>query len=321
MDNAGSGQVKLIEPEKICRPVLVLISETNQTHYERCKQELILKAYSVSTQRTYLNEIHVFLQWCANKDAACITIDQLRAYFEGILKEGYSIHLVHSRLNAVKFLYEKVLKGPGFWVDLPRPKKGFQVPGFFSDSEVAAILNHTTNLKHKTMLAVCYGSGLRVSELINLKVSDILGDRRCILVRNGKGRKDRVVPLSGVVLILLREYYRQYRPDVKGYLFPGQYPGQAYSSRSVQLVLQAAKEKAGVIRPGSVHALRHSFATHLLDRGTDISMIQKLLGHNDLKTTLRYLHTTHKDLIRIISPIENLGIELPKPLPPGELPK
>lgn len=297
------------------RSLLLKLCDVNDAHYQRCRQELVLKAYSVNTQRTYLNEISFFLQWCGSKDAQLLTTERIREYFERLLNEGYSINLVHSRLNDVKFLYEKVLKGSGFWVDPPRPRKGFQLPNFFSADEVTAILNQTANLKHKTMLAVCYGSGLRVSELVKLKVRDVFGDRRCLLVQNGKGRKDGIVPLSGVVLVLLREYYKAYRPPLKGYLFLGQYEGQPYSTRSVQLVLQAAKQKAGIIKAGAVHALRHSFATHLLDKGTDISMIQKLLGHNDLKTTLRYLHTSHKDLLGIISPIEHLNIQLPKQPP------
>lgn len=297
------------------KPALLKVSEENEMHLQQCKQELILKAYSTSTQRTYLNELRCYFYWCGKNNATSYGITELRNYFEQLLTEGYSANLVHSRLNAVKFFYEKVLKRPGFLIDLPRPQKGWQLPAFFSAAEVAAILNYTDNLKHKTMLAVCYGSGLRVSELVNLKVRNILGDRRCILVQSGKGKKDRLVPLSITVLVLLREYYKQYRPCVSGYLFPGQFPGEPYSTRSAQLVLQAAKQKAGIIKQGGMHALRHSFATHLLDKGTDISMIQKLLGHNDIRTTLRYLHTSHKDLLGIVSPIDHLNIVVPKSLP------
>ena len=297
------------------RPVLVRISEENETHIQRCKQELILKAYSTSTQRTYLNELRCYFYWCGTTNAAAYGIVELRAYFEQLLTDGYSANLVHSRLNAVKFFYEKVMKREAFLMDLPRPQKGWQLPAFFSAAEVAAILNYTDNLKHKTMLAVCYGSGLRVSELVKLKVQNILGDRRCILVESGKGKKDRIVPLSATVLILLREYYKQYRPAITGYLFPGQFPGEPYSVRSAQLILQTAKQKAGIIKQGGIHALRHSFATHLLDKGTDISMIQKILGHNDIRTTLRYLHTSHKDLLSIVSPIDHLKINITKSLP------
>ena len=129
-----------------------------------------------------------------------------------------------------------------------------------------------------------------------------------ILIRQAKGKKDRMVTLSPVMLVMLREYAAAYKPDKQGYLFEGSVKGEPYSSRSLQEVLQAAKNRAGIIKRGSIHALRHSFATHLLDKGTDVTMIQKLLGHNDIKTTLRYLHTTNKDLLKIISPLDDLNL-------------
>ena len=160
------------------------------------------------------------------------------------------------------------------------------------------------------MLMLCYSTGLRVSEVVKLMTRNIDSRRMAILVEQAKGKKDRIVPLSPVLLVMLREYARVYKPSVKGVLFEGQVPGQAYSVRSLQEVLHAAKEKGRVYKQGGVHALRHSFATHLLDKGTDISMIQKLLGHNDLKTTLRYLHTTNKDILNVVSPLDSLGLSL-----------
>ena len=144
---------------------------------------------------------------------------------------------------------------------------------------------------------------------MGLRVRQVDSKRMCLYIEGAKGKKDRIAPLSPVLLVLLREYARQYRP--KKYLFEGQRPDEPYSSRSAQEVLQAAKAKAGVMKPGSIHALRHSFATHLLDKGTDVVMIQKLLGHNDLKTTLRYLHVTNRDLMRIISPLDDLDLKMP----------
>lgn len=158
------------------------------------------------------------------------------------------------------------------------------------------------------MLTVCYATGMRISEVVALKTANIMTDRKCILIERAKGKKDRIVPLSPVLLVMLGEYYKSYKPKKSGYLFEGQIPNEPYSTRSLQMVLQAAKKEAGIMKAGAVHALRHSFATHLLDKGTDISMIQKLLGHNDLKTTLRYLHTTNKDLLNIISPLDDLEL-------------
>jgi integrase/recombinase XerD len=129
-----------------------------------------------------------------------------------------------------------------------------------------------------------------------------------VLIKQAKGKKDRITSLSPVLLVILREYALEYKPDKKGYLFEGIKKGTPYSTRSLQEVIQTAKNKAGVIKPGSIHTLRHSFATHLIDKGTDVTMIQKLLGHNDIKTTLRYLHTSNKDLLKIISPLDSLNL-------------
>jgi integrase/recombinase XerD len=178
----------------------------------------------------------------------------------------------------------------------------------FTQEEVTAIINSTVNKKHKTMLMLAYSAGLRVSEVVSLKTADIDSTRMTITIRQAKGKKDRLAALSPVLLVMLREYARVYKPLKNGFLFEGSGKDSPYSSRSLQEVLQAAKKKAGIIRAGSIHSLRHSFATHLVDRGTDISLIQKLLGHNSIKTTLRYLHTSNKDLLKIISPLDDLKL-------------
>ena len=158
------------------------------------------------------------------------------------------------------------------------------------------------------MLCLIYSCGLRRSELLSLKPGDIDSKRNLVVIRQAKGKKDRMAPLSPVLLVMLREYATKYKPDKKSWLFEGLGKGTPYSTRSLQEVIQAAKQKVGIMKPGSIHSLRHSFATHLIDRGTDISMIQKLLGHNDIKTTLRYLHTSNKDLLRIVSPLDELKL-------------
>lgn len=160
------------------------------------------------------------------------------------------------------------------------------------------------NIKHKTMIMLGYGCGLRVSEITGLEVKDFDEDRRTLFIRRAKGKKDRVVSLGPVMLVMLREYRNQYKPE--RYLFEGQYKATAYSSRSLESIIKTAKEKASISKSGSMHMLRHSFATHLLEKGTDVVFIQKILGHNDIKTTLRYLHVTNKDLVNILSPLEDL---------------
>ena len=215
---------------------------------------------------------------------------------------------LHSRINAMKLYYEQVLHREKFFWDIPRPKKTSELPKTFNQDEIAAIINSIKNIKHKTMLMLAYSAGLRVSEVVSIKTYDIDSKRMTVMIRQAKGKKDRMAPLSPVLLVMLREYALKYKPDKKGWLFEGLVKGTPYSSRSLQEVIQSAKQKVGIMKPGSIHSLRHSFATHLIDRGTDISMIQKLLGHNDIKTTLRYLHTSNKDLLRIISPLDELKL-------------
>ena len=175
----------------------------------------------------------------------------------------------------------------------------------FSVEDIQAIIKHTENQKHRTILMMCYASGLRVSEVVGLKVKDIDSKRMVIYILRAKGKKDRVVPLSVVLLNNLRDYFKNYKP--KDYLFEGQYTGQAYTARSIQAILEASKLKAKVKQKGSTHALRHSYATHQLDKGGDITYIQKILGHNDIKTTLRYLHVTTRDLEKFKSPLDDMA--------------
>lgn len=273
------------------------------------QQRLQLKAYSASTARTYLAEMAHLLKTVGNVPADSLTPDQLRRYLVYCFEKlGVKENTLHSRINALKFYYEQVLKREKFFWEIPRPKKPVLLPRFFSQEEIAAIIKAAGNLKHRTMLMLAYATGMRVSEVIALRTMDIDSSRMCILIRCAKGKKDRMVTLSPVLLVMLRAYWIEYKPPRDGYLFQGQDKTGPYSSRSLQLVLAAAKEKAGIMKPGSIHALRHSFATHLLDKGTDVTMIMKLLGHNDLKTTLRYLHVTNRDMLQVISPLDGLDL-------------
>lgn len=273
------------------------------------KQTLILKAYSSSTIRTYMNEMSAFLHTLKNTPADGLEPGRVKDYLQYCFEKlKLSENTLHSRTNALKFYYEQVLRKERFFWEIPRPKKPLQLPHFFNQAEITAIIKAAGNIKHKTMLMLAYASGLRVSEVVQLRTSDIDSKRMCIYIRQAKGKKDRIVQLSPVLLIVLREYWQKLRPSNNGYLFAGQAPNESYSSRSLQLVLAAAKKKAGILKPGSIHALRHSFATHLLDRGTDVTLIMKLLGHNDIKTTLRYLHTSNRDMLGIISPLDDLKL-------------
>ncbi|WP_020531909.1 tyrosine-type recombinase/integrase [Flexithrix dorotheae] len=190
-----------------------------------------------------------------------------------------------------------------YYVD--RPEKPFKLPQVLSEKEVAGLFRQVSNLKHKSILYLIYAGGLRISEAINMQVTDIHSDRSLILIRNGKGGKDRTTLLSEKMLQLLRSYYKKYRPKL--WLFEGP-NGKQYSPTSVRKVLHRATIKAKISKKVTPHTLRHSFATHLLERGTDLRYIQNLLGHGSPKTTEIYTHITKKGIEKIVSPLEHLDI-------------
>lgn len=281
------------------------ISKENKEALQKFKQQLILKSYSPSTIRTYTNEFVQFLNTIKEKHAAEFTTDRIRDYMQYCFEKlKLSENTLHSKINALKFYYEQVLERERFFWEIPRPKKREILPKVISKERIADLINSIENVKHKTIIMLTYACGLRVSEVVSLKIKHIDGQRKTIFIEKAKGKKDRVVSLSPNMLIMLREYYKQYQP--KDYLFEGQFENEHLSERSMQQVIQKAKIKAGIRQDGSMHMLRHSFATHLLDKGIDVVFIQKLLGHNNIKTTLRYLHVTNKDLVNILSPLEDI---------------
>lgn len=287
------------------------LSAENIEALQEYKQLLKLKSYSPSTIRTYTNEFLQFLKAIKEVPAHSFPKDRLKDYFEYCactLK--LSENTLHSRINALKFYYERLLGRDKFFWEIPRPKKPFQLPKVISKEQIAALINSIENKKHKTIIMLAYACGLRVSEVISLKVKNIDGERKLIFIERSKGKKDRIVSLGPGMLIMLRDYYKAYKPI--NYLFEGQYGNEHLSARSIQSVLQRAKVKAGIKQGGNMHMLRHSFATHLLDKGIDVVFIQKLLGHNDIKTTLKYLHVTNKDLVHILSPLEDIEALLKK---------
>jgi integrase/recombinase XerD len=288
-----------------------VISKENLYEFTEYKNRLLLKGYSPSTVRTYCNEFHTFLETLKRNNPKELTPQQLQRYILYCINQlKLSENTVHSRINAIKFYYEQILKNEKMFFDIPRPKKQTILPKVISKERIADLINSIENVKHKTIIMLTYACGLRVSEVVSLKLKHIDGQRKTIFIEKAKGKKDRVVSLNPNMLIMLREYYKQYQP--KDYLFEGQFENEHLSERSMQQVMQNAKRKAGIIQDGSMHMLRHSFATHLLDKGIDVVFIQKLLGHNNIKTTLRYLHVTNKDLVHILSPLEDIEALLKK---------
>ena len=288
------------------KPV-VPIHPINQGVLPALKQELVLRAYSPSTIKTYINEVRVFLGAIGSRPAATYTVQQLRDYLQYCFEHlKLSENTLHSRINALKFYYEQVLKREKFFWDIPRPKKPMQLPKLLNEDELARLFNSIQNKKHKAILFTAYSAGLRVSEVVNLRLADIDGTRMQIHVRDAKGKKDRYVNLSPVLLDILRQYVKMVRPVPKEYLFESEQTGKAYPTRTVQQIFTNAKNKAGIRKEVGIHSLRHSFATHLLDKGTDIRYIKDLLGHFDIKTTERYLHVSKKQLVNVISPFDDL---------------
>ncbi len=260
--------------------------------------------YSESTSKTYFYMFKDFLNYTSPKPLHYIGKEEIL---------NYQLHLVHDRevsrsyqnqsINAIKFYLEKVLGHDRQTFELERPRKERKLPLVLSQEEIARLLGSVKNLKHKTILTTIYSAGLRRSEVINLQIRDVLSDQMQLVVRNGKGQKDRLTVLSRELLQLLRQYYVEYRP--KQFLFEGP-DGGPYSASSIRKILSRALKRANIQKPATVHTLRHSFATHLLENGTNLRYIQTLLGHGSPKTTEIYTHVCADRLTEVTSPLDTL---------------
>jgi len=267
---------------------------------------LTLKNYSQNTIRTYKAMLSGFLEFYKGKDPLKISEEEIREFLLYLIEEkDVSMSYQNQAINAIKFYYEQVLGRPVRSYYIQRPRRELKLPNVLSEEEVGSLIRSIQNLKHRTIISLIYSSGMRIGELINLRINEIDSGRMVIVIRQGKGKKDRISLLSIKILILLREYFKEYRP--KEWLFEGQFGGQ-YSEQSIQKVFRAALEHAKINKRATVHTLRHSFATHLLERGTDLRYIQALLGHQSPKTTEIYTHITKKGLENIKSPLDNLDI-------------
>jgi integrase/recombinase XerD len=278
--------------------------------YRKCPPEMLQKLetmrYSPNTINSYRQSMEEFINYFASKNIDNITESEIVAYIHYLVKErGISASYQNQAINAIKFYYEKVKGGERKWYQLERPLKEQKLPTVLSEGEVLAIIKVTTNLKHKAMIMLCYSGGLRLSELLNLRPTDVDSKRMQIVIRGGKGKKDRYTLLSEKILPVLRDYFKQYRP--KEYLFEG-LGGGPYSARSFQAVVGDALTKASIGKHATVHTLRHSFATHLLEAGTDLRYIQSLLGHSSSKTTEVYTHVTSRALKGLRSPLDGLDV-------------
>jgi len=268
------------------------------------KEQLKLKGYSSKTVKSYLGHIRRLIEY-QGKDLKDLTNIEIKAYLLFLIDDcNHSHSYVNQAISAINFYYRNVYRNDEALQFVSRPKKVKQLPSVLNQSEVMKILNAVSNEKHKAILYLVYSSGLRVGEVVRLKVKDIDSERMLIHVRQGKGKKDRYTLLSNVALTHLRVYVRKYNPTI--WLFPSWNNESHLNERSVQKIFERAKNKSGILKTVSVHSLRHSFATHLLEGGTDLRYIQELLGHSTPKTTEIYTHVSEKDVGRIQSPLDRL---------------
>ena len=268
------------------------------------KKLLSIKRYSYSTIKSYSNALKNFLDAFPGSEPSQINVTQIENFINSMvvdknISQAYQKVLV----AAIKMFYNEMLRKNYNLNYLFPDRTEKKLPVILDVSEIKAMLDSIQNLKHKAILSLIYSAGLRISEAIEMKVSDIDSKRMLIRVRQAKGKKDRYVMLSEKLLFLLREYYKEYKP--KEYLFEGQKGGK-YSARSVQSIFQQALHQSGINKKASVHTLRHSFATHLLESGTDIRVIQQLLGHSSIKTTQVYTQISNASISRIKSPLDTL---------------
>lgn len=270
---------------------------------ENYSKLLHIKNYAIQTEKSYLHHLNLFLDYVKNSKVTDVNSNVLLNYFNN-LKQGkqFSYSSMKQSLAAIRFLYLDVLKKEidfDFFIKMKKPNS---LPNVLTINEVKKIISSIDNLKHKAIISTIYSCGLRISEAVNLEIKDIDSSAMTIKIVNAKGKNDRYVMLSPKLLELLREYFIEYKP--KKYLFVGQF-GDYYLPRSIQQIFNKAVKVAGIKKRVTVHSLRHSFASHLLDNGTDIRFIQELLGHKHLSTTQIYTHINPVSVKKIKSPFDS----------------
>lgn len=267
------------------------------------EENMRIRRYSKSTISTYKSCIAKYLAYTQKQSLDATAEETVRLFMYEIVSKGFSRSTQNQYINAIKYYLEKFIRlDQKFFVEIERPKKAKKLPKVFSRDEVKRIFAAVKNLKHRAVLTMIYAHGLRVGEVLALRIENIDSDRQLLHILEGKGCKDRQVPLSQKALKLLREYYIAYRPTT--YLFEGK-PSEPYSAQSVLAILKRAAHKARIYRHVTTHMLRHSYATHLMEKGTDTRVIQRLLGHGSIKTTQIYTHVSRDHLSTVVSPFDD----------------
>lgn len=281
-------------------------NEIKRNQLQSLAEHLKLKGYSTRTQKSYIHHVERF-QSFISVPIKLIKKEHIHTYMLHLLEKQLSHSFVNQALSAIKFYLFTVCGRSDLPYNLPRPKKQSKLPDILSQEEVILLIQTIQNVKHRAILYMTYASGLRVGEVVRLKLQDIDRDRSMVHVRQGKGKKDRYTLLSKSALIMLDIYIKREHPDE--WLFPGSDRDQHISERSVQKIFEKARSLSHIHKEISVHTLRHSFATHLLEAGTDLRYIQELLGHQSSKTTEIYTHVSTKDVSRIQSPLDRIMMD------------
>ena len=307
LDYSGMGlnaHVSIVKTE-VMIPTLAPLSDEHKIELKKFKNYLLSKRYSPSTIKTYSESITTFLRFFISKPISEINHNDLIEFNNlYIIQKNLSNSFQNQVVNAVKLFFQ-IVENKKLIVELiHRPRREKKLPNVLSKEEVKAILEAPKNIKHQAMLSLIYACGLRRSELLNLTLKDIQSDRNLLLIKQAKGKKDRVIPISIKLIELLRAYYKEWKP--KTWLFEGQFPNTPYSAKSLESVLKQSLTKAKIGKPVSLHWLRHSYATHLLENGTDLRYIQELLGHRNSKTTEIYTHVSTSFIKMIKSPFDDL---------------
>jgi site-specific recombinase XerD len=269
-------------------------------------RDMKIRGLSDNTRKAYELSVVGLAKFC-NQSPDKIGTEKICDYLYYLVdKQKVSTNTINVTVSGIRFFYRVTLNNEKLSLEIPTCKREKRLPEVLSEEEVARILAVPTNLKHKILLMTAYSAGLRVSELVQLKPTDIESDRMVIRVRQGKGKKDRYTLLSERLLSELRRYYQEYKPPV--YFFYGYGLDKPMGRANANRIFKQVKQQAGITRGQGIHTLRHCFATHLLERGVDLRTIQALMGHSDLSTTAKYLHVSNKKISTVKSPLDVLTI-------------
>ncbi len=308
---------QLMEQRTKTKTYTDVVGRKSKYHRLQPKDRLKFDAYksyleglrlSENTVNTYINFIADFLIYLEDRPLKTVGNETVKRFIEDIIKrKSYSISTHRQLVSAIKHFGDRFSETTIENLELKRPRKDKRLPAVLSQQEIIRLLRATANLKHRTTLALLYSAGMRISELIHLKLSDIDVDRRQIIIKNSKGRKDRYVVMAESFLPLFKNYVATYQP---AYYFIEGAPSKLYSPSSIRAFLKRSCQQAGITKHITPHTLRHSYATHLIENGVGLRYVQELLGHSKPETTMIYTHVAKKDLLQIKSPLDRVVIEL-----------